>query len=272
MKSSLTVFALILAAAIQPASLCGQEDAQSDPPYLSAPAAGYTDTPLLPDSKWRVHDKARPLPPFVGPAAQKLPTAPPSDAIILIGKDGLDAWESWNGKKAAWDFDSGVATVNGGGDIRTRQSFGDCQLHLEWMSPPTKSSSQGANNSGVYLMGLYEIQILDSWSSRTYPDGQAAAMYGQYPPLVNASRPPGEWQSYDIAFTAPRFDDDKLLSPARLTLFHNGVLVHHNRAFIGRTSHKKVAGYEAHPAKQAMRLQDHGNPVSFRNIWIRPLD
>lgn len=121
-------------------------------------------------------------------------------------------------------------------------------------------------------MSQYEIQILDSWSSRTYPDGQASALYGQHPPLVNASRKPGEWQSYDIIFTAPKFDGDKLVSSAIVTVFHNGVLTHNNRAFIGKTTHKKVATYEAHPAKMPLKLQDHGNPVSFRNIWIRPLD
>ena len=162
--------------------------------------------------------------------------------------------------------------VNGTGDIRTREEFGDVQLHIEWASPSViEGTGQGRGNSGVFFMGRYELQILNSYQNQTYPDGQAAAMYGQYPPLVNASRGAGEWQTYDIIFRAPRFDGDRIATPARATLLHNGVLVHDAREFLGATAHQKVAEYAAHSSAGPIQLQDHGNPVQFRNIWARRL-
>ena len=161
--------------------------------------------------------------------------------------------------------------VNGSGSMQTKQEFGDCQLHLEWASPgKAESNSQGRGNSGVFLMGRYEVQILDSFENESYADGQAAALYGQFPPLVNASRGPGEWQSYDIVFEAPRFDGEELASPARVTVFHNGIVVHHGQAMIGATTHRAVAQYSPH-GPGPIQLQDHGNPVRFRNVWVRPL-
>src|SRR5262249_19770213 len=161
----------------------------------------------------------------------------------------------------------------GAGAILTKDEFGDCQLHVEWAAPdPPKGRDQGRGNSGVMLFGRYEIQVLDSFENLTYADGQAAAVYGQYPPLVNASRPPGQWQSYDIVFHGPRFGkDEKLLQPARLTMFHNGVLVQNNVELSGPTGHRVRPPYKAHAAKLPLFLQDHGNPVRFRNIWIRQL-
>ena len=225
---------------------------------------GYTDTPHLPGGEWRVHDAERPVPEVVTPGDQG---AAPSDAIVLFDGTGTDAWTG-----GPWAVEDGAMVVNGSGGIATQQAFGDCQLHLEWATPAeVKGDSQGRGNSGVFLMGRYEIQILDSFENRSYADGQAAAMYGQYPPDVNASRGPGEWQSYDIFFRAPRFEGEELLEPARVTVVHNGVVVHHAREFLGATAHRRVATYGPHPDKAPIRLQDHGNPVRFRNIWIREL-
>jgi hypothetical protein len=231
---------------------------------------GYDDTPFLPDSKWRVHDKARPQPPVVDPGPATAPVKPPADAIVLFDGKDLSRWTG-RGGKASWRIEDG-AMAAGGGDIETRQGFGDCQLHVEWAAPDeVKGDSQGRGNSGVFLMGRYEVQILDSFDNPTYADGQAAALYGQWPPMVNACRAPGEWQTYDIVFRAPRFDGDELVSPGYVTVLHNGIVVHDHRAIVGATAHKSVAKYQPHAAEGPIKLQDHGNPVRFRNIWIRPL-
>ncbi|MCA8956159.1 MAG: DUF1080 domain-containing protein [Planctomycetes bacterium] len=245
------------------------------PPKPQEKAPGYTDTPLLPGQKWRVHDAARPRPAVVTPAT---PSAgervghAPSDAVVLFDGKDLAAWTG-RGDNAGWAVRDGFFEVKrGAGDIRTRQEFGDCQLHLEWCAPdPPRGKSQGRGNSGVFLFGMYEVQILDSFGNATYADGQAAALYGQTPPLVNASRKPGEWQTYDIVFTAPRFKDGKLVSPAYATVLHNGVLVQNHQVLLGRTSHKRVARYAPHGPKGSIKLQDHGDPVRFRNIWVREL-
>jgi hypothetical protein len=160
--------------------------------------------------------------------------------------------------------------VNGQGSIETRERFGDCQLHLEWAAPANvEGFGQDRGNSGVFLMGRYEVQVLDSRDNATYADGQAAALYGQTPPAVNASKAPGEWQTYDILFRAPRFANDTLVSPALVTVIHNGVVVHHATAFHGATAHKQTGAYAAHAADGPIVLQDHGSPVRFRNIWVR---
>ncbi len=178
------------------------------------------------------------------------------------------------GGEAKWKVENGYfEVVPKTGAIRTRQGFGDCQLHVEWMSPdPPNGKDQDRGNSGVYFMSTYELQVLDSYRSVTYADGQAAAVYGQYPPLVNASRKPGEWQTYDIVFRAPRFEGDgKLLRPARITVLHNGVLVQDNVEIMGPTTHQRRSPYKAHGSKLPIQLQDHTHPVRFRNIWIREL-
>ena len=234
---------------------------------------GYTDTPQLPGQSWRVHDRDRPVPPVVEPGAgANLGAAPPADAVVLFGGDGTGAWHA-GGEPIGWAVEGGALVVVGGsGSIETVEHFGDLQLHLEWAAPrEVAGESQQRGNSGVFLMGRYEVQILDSYRNRTYADGQAAALYGQYPPDVNASRPPGEWQSYDLVFRAPRFEGDTLVAPARITLHHNGVLVHDAREFIGATRHRDVATYESHGPTGPIALQDHGNPVRFRNIWVREL-
>jgi hypothetical protein len=233
---------------------------------------GYDDTPMQPEGRWRIHDSRRPEPRVVRPASfADLP--PPADAVVLLGPgDDLSAWQMDDGKPVSWAISGGVLQ-SGKGYVRTRAEFADIQLHLEFATPSeVKGSGQGRGNSGVFLAGVFEVQVLDSFENPTYADGQAAAMYGQYPPLVNASRAPGEWQSYDIAFTAPRFAaDGKLSAPAVVTVFHNGVLVHNARPFWGPTAHKKIDPYVPSTARGPLRLQDHGNPVRFRNIWLREL-
>ena len=239
-------------------------------PLLQEPRPGYTDTPVLPGMDWHVHDPDRPYPAEVAPGTAG---APPADAIVLFDGDDLDAWAGLDGE-ASWAVEGGTMAPNRSGDLRTREVFGDCQLHLEFRCPPEEDGGgQGRGNSGVFLMDRYELQVLDSFRNPTYPDGQAAALYGQYPPLVNASRPAGEWQSFDVVFRAPRFDPSgELLAPARITVLHNGVVVHADRAFLGPTRHRTLPGYEPHPAKAPLRLQDHGDAVRYRNLWIRPLD
>ncbi len=237
------------------------------------PGPGYTDTPLLP-SGWHVHDSMRPRPRAVDPGPA--PTAPlpvPEDATVLFDGKSLDAFTGRD-DKAQWRIADGFAEVNRTGDIQTRGEFGDCQLHVEWATPaPAKGESQGRGNSGIFFFGRYEVQVLDSFENPTYADGQAASLYGQTPPMVNACRRPGEWQTYDIVFRAPRFAaDGELLEPARITVIHNGILVQHDQAYLGQTAHRSLPRYEKHAAKGAIRLQDHGDPVRFRNIWIRELD
>lgn len=223
----------------------------------------YDDTPLLPGTNFHVHGE-RPRPPVVTPGTAG---APPSDAIVLF--DGTDL-SQWKGPE--WKVENGYVEVSGGGKISTERKFGDIQLHLEFATPAeVKGNSQGRGNSGVFLMDRYEIQVLDSFENDTYPDGQCGAMYGQYPPAVNASRRPGEWQTYDIVFHAPRFDGDEVAEPARVTVFHNGVLLHHDRAFLGGTTHRALPKYARHGATEPLSLQDHGNPMRFRNIWVREL-
>lgn len=236
---------------------------------------GYSDTPVLPNQKWRVHDGTRPFPKIVTPGATFSHLAPPpSDATVLFGGKDLSKWTSKNGE-AGWKVENDFMEVVGGsGSIRTRDEFGDFQLHLEFATPSVvKGDSQGRGNSGVIIYGKYEVQILDSYDNPTYPDGQVGAIYGQFPPLANAAKPPGEWQTYDIIFEAPHWDkDNKLTKPANVTVIHNGVVLHHRKEFIGKVQHRQVANYdEVHPPKGPIELQDHGNPMRFRNIWIRSL-
>jgi hypothetical protein len=251
-------------------SLTSAMSAQDPAPQRPAPGPGYTDTPLLPGSEWRVHDAARPRPPVVEPPPPA-PAPAPADAVVLFDGDDLEQWRG-RGGEAKWTVEDGAMVVNGTGDIQTAAEFGDCQLHVEWAAPAdVKGSSQHRGNSGVFLMGRYEVQVLDSYDNETYADGQAGALYGQSPPRVNACRPPGAWQSFDIVFEAPRFEGDKLVAPARVTVFHNGVLVHHAVELLGQTAHRAVAAYKPHGPRGPIRLQDHGSPVRFRNVWVREL-
>ncbi len=241
---------------------------------------GYTNTPFLPGQKWRVHDTERPYPHEVTPGSV-LGNAP-ADAVVLFDGSDLSHWQQGDSgtddskiKPAKWLIKDGTMEVAGGtGSLFTREKFGDCQLHIEWQeSRDIKGSGQGRGNSGVFLMSRYEVQVLDSYRAATYADGQAGALYGQWPPLVNPIRPPGEWQTYDIIFEAPKFDGDKLVSPAYLTLFFNGVIVHNHQKLNGETGHAVVLPYTAHGAEERIYLQDHGprQPLRFRNIWVRRL-
>ena len=231
-----------------------------------------------PDPNWIDHDRNRPQPPVVTPATastQDQAGKPPSDATVLFDGKDLSQWVSMDGTPTKWITRDGyMECVKGSGYIRTLQNFGDCQLHVEWATPvPGEGQGQGRGNSGVFLgFTQYEVQVLDSYQNVTYADGSAGSIYGQYPPLANVCRPPGQWQAYDIVYTAPRFDaDGKLLSPARLTVFHNGVLIQNNVELTGPTDWLDRAPYRAHPEKLPISLQDHGNPVRFRNIWVREL-
>jgi len=245
---------------------------------LLALSAVVTAVQAQPDPNFLEHDRTRPQPPVITgttPSTQEQPGRPPSDAVVLFDGKDLSQWVALDGSPTKWITRDGyMECVKGSGYVRTLQNFGDCQLHVEWATPvPPHGEGQGRGNSGVFLgLDRYEIQVLDSYHSETYPDGTAAAVYGQYPPLANASRPPGEWQLYDIIYTAPRFKSDgTVLSPVRLTVFHNGVLVQNNVELTGPTSWLERAPYQAHPEKQPISLQDHGNPVRFRNIWLREL-
>jgi hypothetical protein len=239
---------------------------------------GYTDTGILPNQKWHVHDSERPHPNKVTPGAQ--PGAPPSDAIVLFDGKDLSKWKQMGrGADRAKEIEPKWPVKNGyfecaarTGDLVTRDKFGDVQLHIEWMEPKEiTGSDQDRGNSGVLLMNRYEIQVLESFNNVTYADGQAASLYGQWPPLVNPIRDQGEWQTYDIIFEAPKFEAAKLVRPAYATVIFNGVMVHHRKDILGTMVHRRVAQYTAHPDEEPIGLQDHNHPVRYRNVWVRKL-
>lgn len=244
---------------------------------------GFRDTPMLPGGKWHLHDPDRPQPRVVTPGATFSQNAPaPSDAEVLFDGKDLSKWQNNRGQDAAWKIQDGyVETAARGGGIRTRGKWADFQLHVEWAAPnPPHGTGQGRGNSGILINGMYEVQVLDSYQAKTYPDGQAGAIYGQSPPLVNASKPPGEWQSYDIIFESPRWNDKgELIKKAIVTVLHNGVVVQNRYEFAGMTDGinrelpwKSLSKYSApHPPEVFVELQDHNNPVRYRNIWIRTL-
>jgi hypothetical protein len=197
----------------------------------------------------------------------------PSDALVLFDGKDLNKWSSLDGTAAKWEVHDGILTVaKGSGDIKTRQAFGDAQLHIEWRAPAVvEGEGQGRGNSGIFFQEKYELQVLDSYESPTYSNGQAGSIYKQYMPLVNVTRKPGEWQVYDIVYTAPRFGEaGTVITPGRITVFQNGVLIQNNVSLWGPTQYIGLPVYESH-GKGSLRLQDHGNPVSYRNIWIREL-
>jgi hypothetical protein len=241
---------------------------------LAQHAATYL-TAEPPENKTMKHEETEfytPVPPEVKGVANF--ETPPPDAIILFDGKNLDKWvSSVNSGAARWTVSNGVLTVKShAGAIRTKQSFGDCQLHIEWRTPtPAKGEGQGRGNSGIFLQSQYELQVLDSYKAETYSNGQAGSIYKQYPPLANACLPPGQWQSYDIFYKAPVFHEDgSLESPASITVVQNGILVQNNAAIKGKTLYVGHPWYEAH-GMLPLELQDHGNPVSYRNIWIREI-
>ena len=232
---------------------------------------GYDDTPFLPNSPWRVHDRKRPQPPIVDPGTAGLtvqPAVPPSDAIVLFSGKDLSQWEGGNEK----GIEQGTINILKTGELSTRRHFGDCQLHIEWATPAVADGGPMSwGNSGVLFLGSYEVQIIESHDSHIYADGNAGALYGQYPPLVNPARKPAEWQTYDVVFTAPQFQGDKLLKPAYFTVFYNGVLVQYHQASLGPMRHRVLATYDSKATTGPIKLQQHGSAVRFRNIWVRPL-
>lgn len=233
---------------------------------------GYSDTPILPQTGWKIHDIDRPRPEIVTPG--KDAAAPPSDAIVLFDGGNLSEWFAVKGGgEAKWKVENGYVEMVPTGDIQTKREFGDMQLHIEFMSPnPPQSNSQKRGNSGIFLMGLYELQVLDCFDNLTYADGQAGGIYGQYPPLVNPSRKPGEWQTYDVVWRAPKFEGQKLVKPGTITVLLNGVLTLANAEILGPTNHKTLPAPKAH-GNGPIRLQDHGDKqqVRFRNIWVREI-
>ncbi len=278
MKKALLLTAC--AAALATPAIAEDKKQAAKPKPKKTPPTGYTDTPFLPGGKWRVHDDNRPRPEVVTPG--KAYGNAPSDAIVLFDGTSFDNWEMQKGGAPVdWILKDGYMQVpprgeGVGGFIQTKQEFSDYQLHIEWATPKEiESASQGRGNSGIFQIGQFELQVLDSYENKAYADGQASALYGYKPPLVNASRKPGEWQSYDIIFEAPKFDDEgKVTKKATITVLHNGVVTHHAAKFLGTASrsHKRVANYDDAKPTGPIRLQNHNNPVRFRNIWLRPLD
>ena len=232
----------------------------------SAASLSAKDTPVQPWSGYHVHDEKRPHPEKVETKGA-VTTPAPKDAIVLFGGTSTDKFDK------AWTVKDGIMIASKVGNIRTKDQFGDCQIHLEWRIPAGRAvSGQKGGDSGIFIMDKYEVQIQESHTNVTYADGQAGALYGQYPPLKNASTPHGEWQSYDIIFKAPRYNEKGLVSPAVITVIHNGVTVHNAQELLGPTVHKRLAQYpKTLPAKAPIRLQWHSDPIEYRNFWVRPL-
>jgi len=283
MKMKSALFPLLLALVSGCCHLKSPPPTPAAATAVNEPIDGFTSTPLEADGKWHVHDPARPQPPVITPGATFSHGAPPpSDAEILFDGHGLAKWINARGGDANWKTHGDyVETAPNGGGIRTRGKWADFQLHVEWASPnPPHGTSQGRGNSGILINDMYEVQVLDSYQAKTYADGQAGAIYGQSPPLVNASKPPGEWQTYDTIFESPRWNaNGELVKKAVITVLHNGVVIQNHYELVGMTDGinaalpwKSLSKYPApHAPEVFVELQDHKNPVRFRNIWIRPL-
>jgi hypothetical protein len=271
---SLVLLAASLGAQTNPAP--PRRGGNQPPPEAGDDVRGYNDTPQLPYQKWRIHDMERPRPVKVTPGPY-VEEKPPADAVVLFDGKDLSHWTQQRGgaqQEPKWKVENGyIEIVPRTGKLVTKESFGDCQLHIEWLVPEdSKGNGQGIGNSGVELMTRYEVQVLESNSHETYADGGAGAIYGVWPPLVNPSRPMGQWNVYDIFFEAPRFEGEILMRPAYITVLFNGVLVQNHKDYLGTTIWRQIGKYSAHPAEQPLSLQDHSQPVRFRNIWIRRLN
>jgi hypothetical protein len=271
----------LVAVVLATAGYVGQTVAQNAPAPAKPPfpetiingVEGFQDTPMQPDGKWHVHDPARPQPPVVGTGNFSQQAPPPGDAIVLFDGTDLSQWrDKKTGGPVPWRVKDGVA-ISAKDDIVTTQEFGDMQLHLEFCEPVLHGrEGQDRGNSGVFLMGRYEIQVLDCYHNLTYADGATGGIYGQHPPLANACRPPGEWQTYDIIFNVPHFDEKgNLLTPAYATVIQNGVVVQNHQAIRGDTNWRVPGTYTPVGPTGPLALQYHNNSVSFRNIWIRPV-
>ena len=277
------------AAGIAEAQQGGRQGAVQYPPGRG-PFDGSPVGSQLPDQKWLVHDHSRPQPRKVTPGLPIPTPSAPSDAIVLFDGKDLSKWNAvpFGGRRGGrapqpaqqpalpqstepqWRIVDGHAEMRGG--IATKESFGDIQLHLEWMTPPVEDPmrvGQQRGNSGVIFMGRYEVQVLSSYDNPTYADGGAGAMYGVYPPMVNPCLPEGQWNTFEFVFEAPRFEGEKLLKPAFCTLFFNGVMVHNRAQFLGSTNHEPLAAYTPHPPELPLQLQGHAGPAWYRNIWVR---
>lgn len=230
--------------------------------------------------RWEVHDMDRPLPKVVtpgNPSTQDQVGTAPSDAVVLFDGQSTDALQKPNGEPIGWRItdEGGLSTVRGAGGIQSKQAFGDMQLHVEWKTPQSQAerSGQGRGNSGIFIMGRYEIQVLDNKDNNTYADGMAGSIYGQRPPMVNAGLGIDQWQTYDIIWRAPRFDEDgNLVTPAYVTVLHNGVLVQNHTEVLGPSKHKQRTEYTPHAAKLPIVFQNHGEEAHYRNVWVRELE
>ncbi|MDR3234323.1 MAG: DUF1080 domain-containing protein [Planctomycetaceae bacterium] len=230
-------------------------------------APGYTDTPQLPNSRWKIHDQNRPQPVKTAPGQGDIGATPPSDAVILFDGTNLNEWKGKNLQV----IENSIFDIKRTGTLQTKAKFGTCQLHIEWMTDGKREDRMHWGNSGVFFLdGSIEIQILESHDSYIYADGNAGAVYGQYPPLVNPARKPAEWQSFDIIFTAPKIEDGKQTRPAYVTVFYNGVLVQNNAELLGTTLHRTLPK-TLQKETGSISLQEHGSSVKFRNIWVRPV-
>jgi hypothetical protein len=276
MKAVILLTAVFALAAQQSSQAPAKRSSGQIPESAGDDVRGYNDTPQLPGQPWKVHDMNRPRARKVTPG-QPFTETPPSDAIVLFDGKDLSHWvqigRGGQPQEPRWKVENGyMEIVPRTGRLATKEKFGDCQLHVEWMVPKgTTGQGQGRGNSGIELMMRYEIQVLESHDNLTYADGAAGAMYGAWPPLVNPARPEGEWNVYDILFEAPRFESGKVVKPAYFTVLFNGVLVHNHQAQLGQTVWRQVAQYKPHDAEEPLSLQDHSQPVRFRNIWIRRL-
>jgi hypothetical protein len=271
MKTGILVLALVAVAAN--VALAQAEPKPKITEIVIDGVAGFHDTPMQPDGKWHVHDPARPQPPIVTPGTFSAQATPPSDATVLFDGKSLSNWrDKKTGGPAPWTVEDGMM-VAAKGDIVTTNEMGDMQLHVEFCEPePGQHAGQDRGNSGVFLMGRYEIQVLDCYHNKTYADGATAGIYGQHPPLVNACRPPGEWQTYDIIFNVPHFNDQgEVTTPGYVTVIHNGVVAQNHQAIRGDTNWRVPGKYTAHGPTGPLALQFHNHPVRFRNIWVRPI-